>query len=322
MKKYVCLSAVLFLFFALSFSVFAGPMFPGPHNGVQPTGETFVYYATGDEYWHFIRSSEGYVLAKDANGFYCYAVRGQYVFAPEYLQPPGYRRGGYSYTASDVKYMIDPLPKTVWVGTAEYSEPRAKNTTRAQQNQMDELILREQERLSGTSRPANPVPTTTLTEVTTVTTTATSTTRATTLKPADPVTTVAPTQVTTVKTTAPSTARTTTRTDIINDAILSTTSTTAAPTVTTTIKDTPSVTDDPGSTPPAEPPAVTVQKPGPATSAATMPLPVAELIPENIAPGGTHPMIYVSIALGSIGILGGTVFLLIKKGVIRLNKFD
>jgi len=77
MKKILML--ILFCGFGLSTYVFGQspsrvPATPYPIKVVQPNGDTITIRLFGDERQHYFTSIEGYVIVKNAEGYFCYAA--------------------------------------------------------------------------------------------------------------------------------------------------------------------------------------------------------------------------------------------------------
>lgn len=51
-------------------AAFAVPAYPKPRKVVQPDGSSIELYAHGDEFFHYLTTADGTVVAKDADGFY------------------------------------------------------------------------------------------------------------------------------------------------------------------------------------------------------------------------------------------------------------
>ena len=54
--------------------LFAAPIYNMPLTLTQPDGTKFTCYTSGDEYFHWLHDSEGYIIIQDSQtGYYCYA---------------------------------------------------------------------------------------------------------------------------------------------------------------------------------------------------------------------------------------------------------
>lgn len=69
MKK--ILSIVFFGLMAVA--AWAVPANPRPMPYVQPNGDTLMIRLVGDERFHFTTTVDGYLIAKNEKGYYCYA---------------------------------------------------------------------------------------------------------------------------------------------------------------------------------------------------------------------------------------------------------
>ncbi len=49
------------------------PAAPYPIDVVQPNGDTLTIRLVGDEWKHWTKTSDGFVICKNKHGFYCYA---------------------------------------------------------------------------------------------------------------------------------------------------------------------------------------------------------------------------------------------------------
>jgi immune inhibitor A len=49
------------------------PAAPYPIDFVQPDGDTLTIRLVGDEWHHFTKTCDGFVVCENARGFYCYA---------------------------------------------------------------------------------------------------------------------------------------------------------------------------------------------------------------------------------------------------------
>ena len=77
MKKILIL--MLFCGFGLSIYMFCQspsrvPATPYPIKVVQPNGDTITIRLFGDERQHYFTSTDGYVIVKNAEGYFCYAA--------------------------------------------------------------------------------------------------------------------------------------------------------------------------------------------------------------------------------------------------------
>lgn len=77
MKKILML--MLFCGFGLSTYMFGQspsrvPATPYPIKVVQPNGDTITIRLFGDERQHYFTSTDGYVIVKNAEGYFCYAA--------------------------------------------------------------------------------------------------------------------------------------------------------------------------------------------------------------------------------------------------------
>lgn len=55
----------------------AVPAYPKPKTYVQPDGTTVTYHLRGDERQHWMETTDGYMLQRSADGYLCYARRGE-----------------------------------------------------------------------------------------------------------------------------------------------------------------------------------------------------------------------------------------------------
>jgi len=69
MKKIV--SIVVFAWMAAA--AWAVPANPRPIPYVQPDGDTIMIRLVGDEHFHFNTTVDGYLIAKNDKGYFCYA---------------------------------------------------------------------------------------------------------------------------------------------------------------------------------------------------------------------------------------------------------
>lgn len=67
-------SFFLFFIFALPIVVNAIPVDPKPFKVAQPSGEQITLRGFGDEYYHGIRTIDGYLVLQDDKGYYTYAI--------------------------------------------------------------------------------------------------------------------------------------------------------------------------------------------------------------------------------------------------------
>lgn len=54
-------------------ALWAVPANPRPMPVVQPNGDTLIVRMQGDERFHFRVTEDGYLIAQNAKGYYCYA---------------------------------------------------------------------------------------------------------------------------------------------------------------------------------------------------------------------------------------------------------
>jgi M6 family metalloprotease-like protein len=82
MKK---LSLLLALFLGAFQWAFAAPLKNIPVRLTQPDGQVIECFASGDEFYNYVHDANGFTFAKDADGYYCYAIhnsQGEVVASP------------------------------------------------------------------------------------------------------------------------------------------------------------------------------------------------------------------------------------------------
>ena len=82
MKK---LSLLLALFLGAFQWAFAAPLKNIPVRITQPDGQVIECFASGDEFYNYVHDANGFTFAKDADGYYCYAIhnsQGEVVASP------------------------------------------------------------------------------------------------------------------------------------------------------------------------------------------------------------------------------------------------
>lgn len=57
----------------LSLVARAVPMCPDPVTVTQPDGTTLTLVGHGDEYYHFVTTTDGYTVVQNSDGYYVYA---------------------------------------------------------------------------------------------------------------------------------------------------------------------------------------------------------------------------------------------------------
>lgn len=74
MKRLLCILVITIA----TLSAWAVPARPTPLDMVQPNGDTITVRLHGDEWFHFYTTIDGYLIAKNDKGYYCYAVWEEY----------------------------------------------------------------------------------------------------------------------------------------------------------------------------------------------------------------------------------------------------
>jgi len=74
MKRFI---SILVLALA-AISIWAVPARRTPFEVAQPNGDSITVRLHGDEWFHFYTTEDGYLLAKNEKGYYCYAVWEEY----------------------------------------------------------------------------------------------------------------------------------------------------------------------------------------------------------------------------------------------------
>ena len=69
MKRFL----IILSFGLLSMAAWAVPADPRPMDVVQPNGDTLTIRLVGDERFHFTTTVDGFLIAKNDQGYYCYA---------------------------------------------------------------------------------------------------------------------------------------------------------------------------------------------------------------------------------------------------------
>ena len=64
---------LIFSFALLALAAWAVPANPRPIPYVQPNGDTLMIRLVGDERFHYTTTVDGYLIAKNRKGYYCYA---------------------------------------------------------------------------------------------------------------------------------------------------------------------------------------------------------------------------------------------------------
>jgi M6 family metalloprotease-like protein len=67
----ICLQLLVF---GCVFDSFSVPAIRTPIEVIQPDGTTLIVYQRGDEYFHYVRSTDGYLLKRNKEGFFTYAI--------------------------------------------------------------------------------------------------------------------------------------------------------------------------------------------------------------------------------------------------------
>lgn len=73
MKRFFILSLFSLLGY---FMLIADPANPYPRIVLQPDGDTITLISKGDEYAHWIETSNGMIVVRDTDGFWKYAIAG------------------------------------------------------------------------------------------------------------------------------------------------------------------------------------------------------------------------------------------------------